>query len=658
MRRGVLGTAVIGALALGVLPVFSGPASSAPPTGSSAGAEAAAPTAQVWLTTPDRTSLMSDDGTVDFAPGGSDAVTITVDPSRAYQQMVGFGASITDSSARVLYRLDPATRRATMRDLFSPEHGNGFSVLRQPIGASDFVAGPHYTYDDVRPGGTDWDLSEFSIDHDRRQILPLLRQALALNPDLTVVASPWSPPAWLKTNDSLVAGRLIDNPRVYATYARYFVRYVRAYQRAGVPIDAITLQNEPQNRFPDGYPGMAMPVADQVRLASLVGPALERAGLDTEILAYDHNWTVHPADIENTPPGEDPELEYPSEVLDSRASRWVDGVAYHCYSGDPSRQTRLHRDFRDVPVWFTECSGSHGPEDPPAQVFNDTLRWHARNLSLGVTRNWGATVVNWNLALDPDGGPHHGGCGTCTGVVTVNDDGTVTRNAEYYTLGHLARFVRPGAERIASTSFGTTGWNGEVMDAAFRNPDGSVALVVHNENDEPRDIAIAQGDWSFDYTLPGGSLATFTWPASAAARMDDGRQLVGLGRADLTARPAVPEDPCCTGDVARNVIDDDASTRWTTGRPQRAGDRLQLDLGRRLALDRLVLDTGVATGDHPGPWRLLVRHDGAWHRVGSGSGDGQLTVLPAPALPVRQLRIVLTEPRAAWWSVADLRVYR
>ena len=499
---------LIGALSAAPAPA-AGPsaADQAPATDTSAAA--AAPTARVWLTTPDRAELLDDQGTVAFERGGSDAVTVTVDPSRTYQQMVGFGASITDSSARLLRGLDRATRVATMRDLFDPAQGNGLSLLRQPIGASDFVKGPLYTYDDVPAGRTDWDLSEFSIAHDRAAILPLLRRALALNPDLTIVASPWSPPAWLKTNDSLIGGRLIDRTRVYTTYARYLVRFVRAYAREGVPVDALTLQNEPQNRTPDGYPGMAMPVADQVRLARYVGPALERAGLDTQILAYDHNWTVHPGDVEETPPGEDPELEYPSEVLDSIASRWVDGVAYHCYSGDPIRQSRLHHRFADVPIWFTECSGSHGEDDPPAQVFNDTLRWHTRNLVLGVPRNWGNTVVNWNLALDPRGGPHHGGCGTCSGVVTVNDAGQVRRNAEYFTLGHLARFVPPGSMRIASTSFGTTGWNGEVMDAAFRTPDGSIALVLHNENDEPREIAVAQGRWSFDYTLPGGR-----WPRS------------------------------------------------------------------------------------------------------------------------------------------------
>ena len=274
-----------------------------------------------------------------------------------------------------------------------------------------------------------------------------------------------------------------------------------------------------------------MGVAQEAKLINELGPRLRRAGLKTKIFGYDHNWAEHPNDIATTPPGEDPETEYPTDLLESGAGRWLAGTAFHCYAGDQVRQTALHDAFPDKGVWFTECSGSHGPTDPPAQVFSDTLKWHARNLTLGVTRNWGKTVVNWNLALDPSGGPHNGGCDTCTGVVTVDGD-TVTRNAEYFTLGHLARFVQPGAERIASTSFGTTGWNGEIMDAAFRNRDGTTALVVHNENDDPRRFAVAEGGRSFEYTLPGGALATFTW-----RDIDDGRRLL-RGDGDRTPETA------------------------------------------------------------------------------------------------------------------------
>jgi glucosylceramidase len=598
-------------------------------------ADAAAPKAHVWVTTPDGAQRMNDNGTVAFAPGGSDELTVSVDPSRTYQRMDGFGASITDSSASLLAGLDPGERRATMRSLFAQ---NGLSFLRQPMGASDFVDGPHYTYDDVPAGETDYRLRHFSIAHDKRQILPLLREALALNPKLKVMATPWSPPAWMKTNQSLIGGRLIDSPRIYATYAQYFVEFIKAYRREGVPIYAVTVQNEPQNRKPSGYPGADVPVAQEAKLINELGPRLRHARLDTKIFGYDHNWAEHENDIATTPPGEDPETEYPTKLLETSAGRWIAGTAFHCYAGDQARQTALHDAFPHKGIWFTECSGSHGASDPPAQVFSDTLKWHSRNLVLGVPRNWGKTVVNWNLALDPAGGPHNGGCDTCTGVVTVDGD-TVTNNAEYYTLGHLARFVQPGAERIASTSFGTTGWNGQIMDAAFRNRDGTTALVVHNENDDPRTFAVAEGGYSFAYTLPGGALATFTW-----RDIDDGRELVAAHATTEDTRPA---------------FDDDATTRWTTGAAQQPGQTLVADLGHVQKVRRIVLDTGVDRGDFPRGYTLAVSRDGdTWRDVASGAGSGQLTTIDFPATHARYLRVTQTGSAGSWWSVAEVRVSR
>jgi len=632
---------VVGAVALTAAVVPPAAASADHPGGP-------APAARVWVTSPDRAELMHDRGTVAFGTGPSGELTITVDPSRTYQSMDGFGASITDSSAAVLYRLDPAAREQAMRSLFDPTRGIGVSALRQPIGSSDFTDEPHYTYDDMPPGQTDFALAHFSIAHDRAQILPLLRRARALNPRLTVIATPWSPPAWMKTTDSLVGGRLKDDPRVYAAYARYFVKFVQAYRAAGVPVDYLTVQNEPQNRTPNGYPGMDLPVAQEVKLIEAVGPALRAAGLRTRILAYDHNWTTHPGDIASTPPGEDPETDYPYEVLASPAARWVAGTAYHCYSGDPSAQTALHDAYPDKGIWFTECSGSHGPTDPPAKFFRDTLTFHARNVTIGTTRNWAKTAITWNIALDSTGGPHNGGCDTCTGLLTLEADGTVSTNAEYYTIGHLSKFVRPGAVRIASTSFGTTGWNGQIMDVAFRNPDGSTALVVHNENDDPRTFAVAVGGRSFDYTLPGGALATFTWPRSRL--LDDGYDLVPLTGATATATP--------TGETPQGAVDDDASTRWSTDVAQAPGQQLQVDLGRREAFRRVVLDTGASTGDYARSWTLQTSDDAAgWRTLASGTGTGQLTTIDVPRTRARYLRVVSTGSAGTWWSVADLRLY-
>jgi glucosylceramidase len=571
-----------------------------------------------------------------------------IDPDRTYQAVDGFGASITDSSAAVLAGLAPAVRADTMRRLFDPERGIGVSFLRQPVGSSDFTAAAqHYTFDDVPAGQTDFALRRFSIARDEAKVLPLLREAKRLNPALKVMATPWSPPAWMKTTDSLVGGRLKDDPAVYDAYARYLVKFVQAYTAAGVPIDFLSVQNEPQNRKPDAYPGTDMPVAQQLKVIEALGPKLRLTSWRTKILGYDHNWATHPNDTANTPPGSSPETDYPYQILRDRASRWIAGTAYHCYYGDPSAQTALHNAFPDKGIWFTECSGSRGATDPPAKVFRDTLTWHARNVILGTTRNWARSAVNWNIALDSTGGPHNGGCGTCTGLVTVQPDGSVTTDAEYYTIGHMSKFVKPGARRIASTSFGTTGWNGQIMDAAFRNPDGSTALVVHNENDDPRSFAVNVGDRTFEYTLPGGALATFTWPRSDQLRS----KLDSVPLNGTTATASLGTGPAL-------VADDDASTRWSSEAAQAPGQYVQLDLGARKQFRQVAVDSGGNLGDYARNWQLSISDNGTtWRTLATGSGAGQLTTVDVRRTSARYLRITSTGAAGNWWSIADIRLY-
>jgi len=604
-------------------------------------AERDAPQARVWVTTPDRAELMAERPPVTFGTTPSNQPTIVVDPDRSYQAVDGFGASITDSSAAVLTGLAPAVLADTMRRLFDPVRGIGVSFLRQPVGSSDFTASAaHYTYDDVPAGQTDFALRHFSVARDETKVLPLLREAKRLNPKLAVMATPWSPPAWMKTTGSLVGGRLKDDPVVYDAYARYLVKFVQAYTAAGVPIDFLSVQNEPQNRTPDAYPGTDMPVAQQLEVIAALGQKLRHASPRTKILAYDHNWATHPNDGGT-------ETDYPYQILRDRTARWIAGTAYHCYYGDPSAQTALHNAFPDKGIWFTECSGSRGATDPPAQVFRDTLTWHARNTVLGTTRNWARSVVNWNIALDSTGGPHNGGCGTCTGLVTVQPDGSVTTDAEYYTIGHLSKFVKPGARRIASTSFGTTGWNGQIMDAAFRNPDGSTALVVHNENDDPRSFAVNVGDRTFEYTLPGGALATFTWPRSSVSHSK--LDFVPLDGATATASLGVD---------AALAVDDDASTRWSSETAQAPDQYLQVDLGARKHFRRIAVDSGGNLGDYARDWQLSVSDNGTtWRTLATGTGVGQLTTIDVRHTSARFLRITATGAASNWWRIADIRLY-
>jgi glucosylceramidase len=451
-------------------------------------ARAAARTAvSVWETTASQSQLLARQAGAVFRPGTSRAAqVITVDPGTADQTMTGFGASVTDSSA---WLIAGSPRRASiMSALFDPRNGIGLDFLRQPVGASDF-ARSLYSYDDQAPGHQDPGLADFSIAHDQRYVLPVLRQALRLDPGTTVMATPWSPPGWMKTSGSMIGGTLA--PADYPVYARYLVRYLQAYRAAGVPVALLSPQNEP-GFSPANYPGSTLTAAQEAALiARDLGPDIAAAGLPTKILAYDHNW-------------DDPA--YPEQILaDPAAARYVAGVAWHCYAGEPSAQAAVHAAHPAVATYLTECTGTQSAD--PAATFGDTLDWQTANLIIGATRDWASSVTTWNLALDPSGGPSMN-CTTCTALVTVdNAAGTARYNAEYYVLGQASKFVRPGAVRIASGTFGP----GRIQDVAFRNRDGSTALIVLNSAPGPQAFGVSQQGSSFTYSLPSGAVATFTW---------------------------------------------------------------------------------------------------------------------------------------------------
>ncbi|GLY97508.1 ricin-type beta-trefoil lectin domain protein [Actinoplanes sp. NBRC 103695] len=455
----------------------------------------AATSANVWLTTGDRANLLTQKPAVNFGSGGSGPV-ITVNPNTTYQSMVGFGASFTDAAAWNVF--NSPQRNTIMNALFSPSGGIGMSWLRQPLGATDFSRS-FYTYDD---GAADPSLSRFSIAHDQAYILPLVQQARSLNPQLSVMVTPWSAPAWMKTNNNLVGGSLA-NDRI-PVYADYLVRSVQAYQSAGVPVAYLSVQNEP-NFSPPGYPGMLMPASQQVSIINNLGPKLRNAGITTKILGYDHNWD---------------DTTYP-QTVNNQASGNVVGSAWHCYGGNPSGQSTVRNAQPSKEIFFTECSGTES-----GNTFADSLRWQGRNLAVGTTRNWARTVTTWNMALDGNHGPVIGSCGNCMGVVTTNGGG-VTYNAEYYVLGHLSKFVKPGAVRIDSTGFG----EGGIENVAFKNPDGSIALVAVNTGGT-QNFQVSYGGQSFGYQLAGGAMATFTWPGDGGTTPPpDGRTgaISGLG---------------------------------------------------------------------------------------------------------------------------------
>jgi glucosylceramidase len=402
--------------------------------------------------------------------------------------MAGFGASITDASAWLIQqRMSPAQRQALLEELFGRgTQGIGMDFTRLTIGASDFSR-QHYTFDDMPPGQTDMSLAKFSIEANRAELLPVLKQALAINPGLQVMASPWSAPGWMKSSDSLIKGSL--KPQMYGVFSEYLLRYVQAYAAEGINIFALTLQNEPHFEPPD-YPGMRLdPAARAAVIGQHLGPLLRQRGLKTQLLDWDHNWDEPQAPLET--------------LADAQARPFISGVAWHCYAGQVSAQSKVHDAYPDKDSWFTECSGGEWKPHWP-----ETLPWMMRNVVIGATRNWARGVLMWNLALDEQHGPHLGGCKDCRGVVTIDSNtGAVTRNLEYYALAHASRFVRPGAQRIASN----TALDG-LDTVAFRNADdGSLVLIVCNSAAATRRFSVRQAGQQFAYDMPRESVATFVW---------------------------------------------------------------------------------------------------------------------------------------------------
>lgn len=449
--------------------------------------QAVAPTVRSWVTTNDHARALAPSESADFGTRPRLPIHIEVDGTR-HQQMVGFGAAITDSAAWLLtYKLSATQRDALLRELFGRDgNGIGLDFTRLTIGSSDFSLS-HYSLDDMGRGQTDPGLRQFSVAPNRGDVIPITRAALAINPTLKVMASPWSAPGWMKSTDSLVKGTLRDEH--FNAFARYLVQYTEAYAEAGIPIFALTVQNEPDYE-PADYPGMRLSAAQRARLIGRhLGPLLAARGSRTQIFDWDHNWD---------------KPEHPLEVLrDPVAARYVSAVAWHCYGGDVAVQSQVHDAFPDKDAYLTECSG--GDWEP---VKSGGLTFLAREQIIRTSRHWARGALFWNLALDERNGPFAGGCKTCRGVVTVNTaDGTITRNDEYYALAHASRFVRQGAWRIGSGP----GGNG-IDNVVFENADDrSMVMVVTNSEAVARRFSVGYRGKVMHYTAPPRSLVTLTW---------------------------------------------------------------------------------------------------------------------------------------------------
>jgi glucosylceramidase len=458
-------------------------------------AQAAGEQVNIWLTTTNDadglnvTRGLQQQTPVNFAPGnGSGQVTINVDESQQFQPFEGGGASFTDSAAWLMNSsniLSAATRTDTMRKLFDPNSGIGISFIRNPMGGSD-LARFSYTYDDMPAGQTDPSLTRFSIAHDLTDVVPLTKQARQLNPAIKVMGSPWSAPPWMKDNDDYKLGWV--ESQYYPALAQYFVKYVQAYAAQGIPISFVSVNNEPTccASYPSTmWNGTGLAFFTKTNLL----PALQSAGLSTKVLALDWNWdqygafgapSVNDAAIRNHPN--------------------FGGIAWHGYGGDVAQQTTVQNQYPGIPQYGTEMSGGTWVGNQHSDDMNNIINY---------TRNWGRSVTKWSLAVDQNHNPHNGGCDVCTGFITVHNGdgrhGQVDFTTEYYTMGHLTKFVKVGARRIQSND------NGSVKNVAWRNPDGSKALIAYNTTGSTQSVRVNWGNQSFTYNLPASTSATFTW---------------------------------------------------------------------------------------------------------------------------------------------------
>jgi glucosylceramidase len=447
---------------------------------------------KLWLSTADRRLRLVRQPDIEKSGRGPEPADVVIDIDRKYQSIVGFGAALTDSSAWLVQnKLSAQQRSALLHELFGPPPGLNLSMTRLTIGASDFSLQP-YTLDDLPAGDTDPQLLHFNVAANLQYVIPTVREVMAINPQLRIIASPWSAPAWMKTSANLIGGGLLE--QFESTYADYLVKYLDTYRGYGIPIFALTLQNEPAFE-PQTYPGMELPPATRARIvAQYLGPALAGRKPKTLILGWDHNW-----DQPDQPLG---------VLADPDAARYIDGIAWHCYSGSPYAQGQVHRAFPKKDTYITECSGGDWES-----ARNGELLWFTRDLLLVGLRQWARGVVYWNLALDEQHGPHLGGCDLCKGVVLIDSrTGEVSRNDEYYALAHFSRFVLPGAVRVRSSDT-----DKGLDNVAFQNASGgSVVLVMVNSDAQARRVSVVQDRTRFQYTLPPQSVATFEWnPAQA-----------------------------------------------------------------------------------------------------------------------------------------------
>jgi glucosylceramidase len=464
-----------------------------------------------WVTNPDRSSLFQKlpEPLVFGARSNARGSVIVIDPAEQMQPLDGFGFALTGGSAELLMKMSSGARTQILKQIFTRDGNNlGVSYLRVSIGSSDmnsFV----FSYDDLSQGETDSELKKFDLGQDRKDVIPVLQEILLISPDIKIFGSPWSAPAWMKTNNNVRGGALKEE--CYPAYALYLAKYVQEMKKAGITIDAISIQNEPLNS--KNTPSMQWMLNQQlVFLRDHLYPAFTRAGLKTKVLLFDHN-TDRP--------------DYPLALLsDPVISRFADGSAFHNYGGDMGAMSKVHMARPDKNVYFTEQMITERPGSPTIEIAATVKR-----MLIDTTRNWSRNVILWNLAADPQNNPHtgNGGCSMCQGAITIDKD-AVSFNLAYYTIAHASKFVRPGSMRIGSTNRGDQTValtedeerpglkriavieNTQVLpNVAFRTPEGKIVLIVANDTASVSSFGVQYEGRLANIRLNPGAVGTYVW---------------------------------------------------------------------------------------------------------------------------------------------------
>jgi len=452
----------------------------------------------IYVTTADRASNFKKDSVKFSATQDLSSNAISLDPTQRFQTMDGFGAAITGSTAYNLLKMEPADRTKFLKETFSATEGMGYSYVRISIGCSDFSLS-EYTCCDTKG------IANFALtSEENNYVIPILKEILAINPAVKILGSPWTCPRWMKVNNltdlqpfnSWTSGQL--NPAYYSDYGTYFVKWIQAFADAGIPVYAVTPQNEPLNRGNSASLYMGWQEERDFVKNSLT-PQLKAAGLDTKIYLFDHNYNY------DNKPGEN---DYPVKIYDSGVDNAVvAGAAYHNYGGDKNELLNVHNKYPDKELIFTETSIGTWND---GRNLSDRLMDDMQEVALGTVNNWCKAVIVWNLMLDTDRGPNRdGGCQTCYGAVDIDrsDYKTISRNSHYYIIGHLSSVVHPGATRIGTTGYSETG----VTFSAFENTDGSYAVVLLNNTSEKKKITLSDGKNNFDYEIPAYSVVSYLW---------------------------------------------------------------------------------------------------------------------------------------------------